>query len=65
MANILSVLDSTDTGDTAYQVWFELDYFWPHEKDLALKLIVRINRKSPYEKLSFFLGKLYQKVFLF
>ena len=30
-----------------------------------LKLIIRINRKFPYEKLTFLLGKLYQKFFLF
>ena len=29
------------------------------------KLIIRINRKFPYEILTFFLGKLYQKFFLF
>ena len=38
---------------------------WPDEKDLFLKLIIRINRKLTYEKLTFFLGKLYQKFFLF
>ena len=30
-----------------------------------LKLIIRINRKFPYKKLTFFRGKLYKKFFLF
>ena len=34
---------------------------WPDEKDLFLKLVIRNNSKFPYEKLTFFLGKLYQK----
>ena len=38
---------------------------WPDEKDLFLKLIIRGILKIPYEKLTFFLGKLYQKFFLF
>ena len=38
---------------------------WPDEKDLFLKLIIREILKFPYEKLNFFLGKLYQKFFLF
>ena len=38
---------------------------WPDEKDSFLKLIIREIRKSPYEKITFFLGKLYQKFFLF
>ena len=37
---------------------------WPDEKDLFLKLFIREIRKFPYEKLNFFLGKLYQKFFL-
>ena len=36
--------------------------FWPIEKDLflknCLKLLIWNNRKFPYEKLTFFLGKL-------
>ena len=31
---------------------------WPDEKDLFLKLNIRNIRKFPYEKLTFFLGKL-------
>ena len=38
--------------------------FWPDEKDLFLKLLIWNNSKFPYEKLTFFLGKLYQRVFL-
>ena len=38
---------------------------WPDEKDIFLKFFIRNNRKFPYEKLTFFLGKLYQKFFLF
>ena len=38
---------------------------WPDQKDLFLKLFIWNNRKFPYEKLTFFLGKLYQKFFLF
>ena len=39
--------------------------FWPDEKDLLLKLLIWNNSKFPYEKLIFFLGKLYQRFFLF
>ena len=38
---------------------------WPDQKDLFLKLFIWNNSKFPYEKLTFFLGKLYQKFFLF
>ena len=38
---------------------------WPDKKDLILKLLIWNNRKFPYEKLTVFLGKLYQKFFLF
>ena len=37
---------------------------WSDKKDLFLKLLIWKNRKFPYEKLSFFLGKLYKKLFL-
>ena len=37
---------------------------WPDKKDLFLKLLIWKNRKFPYEKLKFFLGKLYKKYFL-
>ena len=38
---------------------------WPDKKDLFLKLLIWKNRKLPYEKLSFFLGKLYKSSFCF
>ena len=44
------------------------NYPWdtrPDEKDLFLKFLIREIRKFPYEILTFFLGKLYQKFFLF
>ena len=34
---------------------------WPDEEDLFLKFAIRENRSFTYEKLNFFLGKLYQK----
>ena len=37
---------------------------WPDKKDLILKLLIWNNRKFPYEKLTFFLGKLYQNLFV-
>ena len=37
---------------------------WPDKKDLFFKLLIRKNRKFPYEKLIFFLCKLYKKFFL-
>ena len=36
-------------------IWATL---WPIHKDLLLKLFIRINRKFPYEKLTFLLRKL-------
>ena len=38
---------------------------WTDKKDLILKFLIWKNRKFPYEILTFFLGKLYQKLFLF
>ena len=38
---------------------------WLDKKDLFLKFLFREIQKVPYEKLTFFLGKLYQKFFLF
>ena len=37
---------------------------WPDKKDLFLKLHIWKNCKFPYEKLFFFLGELYKKLFL-
>ena len=38
---------------------------WPDQKYYISKLNIWNNSKFPYEKLTFFLGKLYQKLFLF
>ena len=38
---------------------------WPNEIDLFSKFVICEIRKFPYEILTFFLGKLYQKLFLF
>ena len=38
---------------------------WPDEKDIFLKSLFGEIQKVPYEILNFFLGKLYQKFFLF
>ena len=38
---------------------------WPNEIDLFSKFVICEIRKFPYEILTFFLGKLYQKFFLF
>ena len=37
---------------------------WPDEKDPFLKILFREIQKVPYEILTFFLGKIYQKFFL-
>ena len=55
-------LDSRYTGDTPYQVWFDLDNSSTSWKrpifENYSKFIIRINRKLPYENLDFFLRKL-------
>ena len=38
---------------------------WPDEKNQLIKFLFREIQKVPYEILTFFLGKLYQKFFLF
>ena len=38
---------------------------WPDKKELFLKFLFRESQKVPYEILTFFLGKLHQKIFLF
>ena len=43
-------------------VWFE--QLLDPKKDLFLKLLIWKNRKLPYKKFIFFLGKLYKKLFL-
>ena len=54
----LFVLHFTYTGDTLYQVWLNLNIFWPNEKDLFLKFVIREIRKFPCENLIFVVGKL-------
>ena len=61
---IVFVAESTYPGDTPYEVWLIWTTSWPHKKDLFLKLLIWKNRKFPYEKLIFFVGKLYKKLFL-
>ena len=58
---ILSVLQFRYPWDTPYRVWFDLD----NSLTLFLKFVICEIRKFTYEKLTFFLGKLYQKLFLF
>ena len=66
---ILFILQSSYPWDTRYQVWSDLDNSLirskrPIFKYTYLKLFGN-NRKFPYEILTFFLGNLYQKFFLF
>ena len=58
------VLHPRYTCDTPYRVWLILTTSWSNKKGLFLKFVIREIRKFPYEKLTFFLGKLYQKFFL-
>ena len=65
IAKIIFVLHSNYTGDTPYQVRFDLDdslFWW---KRPIFKIGFWEIRKFPYEKLTFFLGNLEQKLFLF
>ena len=65
--NTLFAVHSHCTGDTQYQVWFDLKTYWPDEKELFLKFSkIRNSRNSQNSvwKPKFFLGKLYQKFFL-
>ena len=55
----------TNTDDTPYRVWFDLDNSLTQWKNLFLKFLFREIQKLPYEKPNFFLGKLNQKYFLF
>ena len=52
------------TGSLGYQFGSLWTTPWPDEKDLFLKFVICEIRKFSYEKLTFFLGKLYQKFFL-
>ena len=51
------------TGSLWYQFGSLWTTPWPDEKDLFLKFVIREIRNFPYEKLTFFLGNLYQKYF--
>ena len=53
------------TGSLRYQFGSLWTTPWPDGKDLFLKFVICEIRKFPYEKLTFFLSKLYQKFFLF
>ena len=64
IAKIHFVLQFTYTGDFPYGVWFNLNNFLTHWKDLFLKFPFQKIQKVPYEILTFFLGKLPQKLFL-
>ena len=65
IAKILFVLKFSYPWDTRHRVWFDLDNSLTRWIGPFLKFIIRNNSKFPYEKLTFFLGKLYQKFFKF
>ena len=46
------VLDSKYHGDALCQVWSGLNNFLTYEKDLFLKVFIRINRKFTYKNLT-------------
>ena len=52
------------TGDNPLRVWFDLNNSLTRWKRPILKILFSRNSKVPYELLTFFLGKLYQKYFL-
>ena len=66
---ILFVLQSSYPWDTRCRVWFDLDNSLTRWKRPIFKYtyskLFGNKKKFPYEKLTFFLGKLYQKFFLF
>ena len=62
---ILFVLQFSYPWDTRYRVWFDLDNSLTRRKRPFLKIVIRNNSKFPYEKLTFFLGKLYQAIPIF
>ena len=64
MPKILCVLQSSYPWDTRYRVWFDLNNSLTRPKHYISKLNIWNNSKFPYEKLTFFLVKLYQKIFL-
>ena len=66
IAKILFLLHSTYTGDTPFQVWFNLDNFLIQSKITIFKIRShREIRKFPYENPTVWQGKLYQNFFLF
>ena len=60
---IRSVLHSEYTWDTPFRVWFDLNNSLTRWKRPIFKINCSRNSQIPYEKLTFFLGKLYQKFF--
>ena len=65
IAKIPFVLHSRYTWDNIYMFGSISRSFWPYEKDLFLKFLTPVIRNFPYEKLTFFLRKLLQKLFSF
>ena len=53
------------TGDTQYRVWFDLNNSLTRWKRPIFKIPCSRNSKVPCEILTFFLGRLHQKFFLF
>ena len=58
IAKIFFVIKSSYPWDTRHRVWFDLDNSLTRRKRPFLKFVVRNNSKFPYEKITFFLGKL-------
>ena len=69
MPKFLFVLQSSYPWDTRYRVWFDLNNSLTRRKRPIFKYtylkLFGNNTKIPYEILTFFLGKLYQKFVLF
>ena len=62
---IRSVLHSEYTWDTPFRVWFDLNNSLTRWKRPIFKINCSRNSQIPYEKLTFFLGKLYQNFIFF
>ena len=62
---ILFALHSHYTGDTRYRDWFDLNNSLTRWKRSIFKVPFLQNSKIPSKRLTFFLGKLYRKLFLF
>ena len=65
LAKILFVLQPRYPWYTPFPVWFNLDKSLTRWKRPILKFVICEFRKFPYENLTLFLHKLYQKFFLF